>query len=105
MKRLLFAAVLLAATAAPALATDVGISLRIGQPAIYGRVDIGGYPPPRVIYRQPMVVERVPVYVVQNGWYQREYVPRHHRHQAHPYRRDDHRHGYREHRRNDHRNY
>jgi len=60
MKRLLFAAALAAATV-PALATDVGVSVSIGQPGFYGRVDVGGYPQPQVIYRRPIVVERMPV--------------------------------------------
>ncbi len=60
MKRLLFAAALAAATV-PALATDVGVSVSIGQPGFYGRLDIGGYPQPQVIYRRPIVVERMPV--------------------------------------------
>jgi hypothetical protein len=60
MKRLLFAAAL-AATAAPALAADVGVSLSIGQPGFYGHIDIGDYPPPRLIYRRPVVIERVAV--------------------------------------------
>lgn len=38
---------------------EVGVSLNIGQPGFYGQIDIGDYPQPRVIYRQPMVVERV----------------------------------------------
>ena len=60
MKRFLFAAAVAAATVAiPALAADVGVSLNIGQPGFYGRVDIGGYPQPQVIYRQPTMVERV----------------------------------------------
>jgi len=42
----------------PALAADVGISVSIGQPGFYGRLDIGDYPQPQVIYRQPRVVER-----------------------------------------------
>ena len=57
MKRLLFAAVLATATV-PALATDVGVSISIGQPGFYGRLDIGGYPPPQVIYREPLVLYR-----------------------------------------------
>ena len=52
MKRLLFAAALAVATV-PALAADVGVSISIGQPGFYGQIDIGGYPPPRVIYREP----------------------------------------------------
>jgi len=45
----------------PALAADVGVSVSIGQPGFYGRIDIGDYPPPRVLYRQPIIVERVQV--------------------------------------------
>ena len=58
MKRLLFAAVLAAATSFPALAADVGVSVSIGQPGFYGRIDIGGYPPPRILYREPRVMYR-----------------------------------------------
>lgn len=60
MKHFLFAAVLTAATA-PALAADVGVSISIGQPGFYGQIDIGGYPPPRILYPQPVIIERVPV--------------------------------------------
>jgi hypothetical protein len=64
LKRFLIAAAIAAATlATPALATDVGVSVTVGQPGFYGRIDIGDfpYPPPRVIYSQPRVVERVVV--------------------------------------------
>lgn len=65
MKRLLIAAAI-AATAitvtTPALAADVGVSISIGQPGFYGQLDIGGYPPPQVIYSQPMMVERTAMY-------------------------------------------
>ncbi len=57
MKRLFFAAALAAATF-PALAADVGVSISIGQPGFYGQIDIGGYPAPRVIYREPRVMYR-----------------------------------------------
>lgn len=60
MKRLFFAAALAAVTV-PALATDVGVSISIGQPGFYGQIDIGGYPQPRVIYREPRVIQRVSV--------------------------------------------
>ncbi len=69
MKRLILAAAVVAATMiTPAFATDVGVSVSVGQPGFYGRLDIGGYPQPQVIYRQPRVVERVyverePVYM------------------------------------------
>lgn len=64
MKQLLIAAVVAAATAslcAPALAADVGVSLTYGEPGFYGRLDIGDYPQPQVIYRRPVMIQRVPV--------------------------------------------
>jgi len=60
MKRLLFAATLAIATAS-ALAADVGVSISVGQPGFYGQIDIGGYPQPQVIYREPIAIERVPM--------------------------------------------
>jgi hypothetical protein len=60
MKCFLTAATLVAVTSfnIAALAADVGVSLSIGQPGFYGRLDIGDYPRPRVLYRQPMIIER-----------------------------------------------
>lgn len=57
MKPLQLAAALCVA-AFPAFAADVGVSVSIGQPGFYGRLDIGDFPPPRLIYRQPIVIER-----------------------------------------------
>jgi hypothetical protein len=109
MKRFLIAAAVVAAMASiatPADATDVGISITVGQPDFYGRIDIGDYPRPQLLYRQPILVERVSyrepiymrvppghakhwskhcreydacgerVYFVQDSWYSNEYVPR-----------------------------
>lgn len=105
MKRLLFAAAL-ALAATSATAADVGVSITIGEPGFYGRIDIGDYPQPRLIYREPRVIYReaarepiylhVPpghaknwrkhcrkydacgerVYFVQDSWYNQVYVPR-----------------------------
>jgi hypothetical protein len=62
MKHFLIAAAVAAVSlTTPALAADVGISVSIGQPGFYGRLDIGDYPQPQVIYRQPMAIERVPM--------------------------------------------
>ena len=62
MKSFLIAAAIAVATVTtPALAADVGVSVSIGQPGFYGQIDIGDYPPPQVIYRQPRVIERVPM--------------------------------------------
>lgn len=59
MKRFLIAAAVAVTTVnIPALAADVGVSVSIGQPGFYGRLDIGDYPQPQVIYRQPRVIER-----------------------------------------------
>ena len=62
MKRFFITAAVVAATAAtPVLAADVGVSVSIGQPGFYGRIDIGDFPQPEVIFRQPVVIERGPV--------------------------------------------
>lgn len=62
MKHLRILALVAAVTAAsPAFAADVGVSVNIGQPGFYGRIDIGDYPQPQVIYRRPIVIEQVPM--------------------------------------------
>lgn len=64
MKILLLIAVAVVANASlatPAVAADVGVSISIGEPGFYGRIDIGDYPQPQVIYSQPIFIERVPM--------------------------------------------
>lgn len=127
MKHLLLAAAL-ATTAAsvPALAADVGVSISIGEPGFYGRIDIGDYPQPRLLYREPRLIYRaaarepiylhVPpgharnwrkhcrqydacgerVYFVQDSWYNQVYVPRYQE------RHDDRRSGRKDERRDKH---
>jgi hypothetical protein len=68
MKRFLFVAAV-AAIAVPALAADVGVSIQVGEPGFYGRIDIGGFPQPQLIYPQPVVIQRVPVGVVREPIY------------------------------------
>jgi len=59
MKRLMIAAAAVAVTlSTPAFAAEVGVSVSIGQPGFYGRLDIGGYPQPQVIYSHPRVIQR-----------------------------------------------
>jgi hypothetical protein len=41
-------------------AVDVGVSIGISQPGVYGRIDIGQFPQPQVILPQPMIIQ--PVY-------------------------------------------
>ena len=60
MKRLLCMAAL-AVVAAPVFAADVAGSININQPGLYGRIDIGNFPPPQVIYSQPVLIQQVPV--------------------------------------------
>ena len=52
---------LFALTASPAFAGEVAVSISLGQPGFYGRIDIGDFPQPRLIYAEPIVVERVVV--------------------------------------------
>ena len=62
MKRFLIAAAITAATlSTPVLAADVGVSVSIGQPGFYGRLDLGGFPAPALLYPQPVMIQRVPV--------------------------------------------
>jgi len=79
-------------------------AVSIGQPGFYGQLDIGGYPPPQVIYRRqprvgydsPPLYLRVPpghaknwgkhcgaynacnrqVFFVKDSWYEKQYAPR-----------------------------
>ena len=49
--------VLVAAAAMSAQAqTNVGVSVGINQPGVYGRIDIGNLPPPPVILPQPVII-------------------------------------------------
>ena len=68
MNRLLIAAALAAATV-PALAADVGVSVHVGQPGFYGRLDIGNFPPPRLLYPEPVIIQPVRVGVVRQPIY------------------------------------
>src|SRR5512140_3071195 len=45
---------------------DVDISVAIrGEvaPGVYGRVDLGGRPPPTLVYAKPVLIERPPAHV------------------------------------------
>lgn len=68
MKRFLVVAALAAVTA-PALAGNVGVSVNVGQPGFYGRIDIGNFPPPQLVYPEPVVIQRIPVGVVRQPIY------------------------------------
>lgn len=102
---LLLAMLALSGLSLNAQAADIGVSVSIGDPNFYGRIDIGNFPQPRVIYPEPVIIERGghyapiylrvppghakdwkkhckhydacgrPVYFVQDDWYQRDYAP------------------------------
>lgn len=69
MRRVFLAAVL-AALSGTALATDVGVSVSVGQPGFYGRIDIGSMPQPQLIYAAPMIIQQ-PVGMVRQPIYLR----------------------------------
>ena len=56
MKTLLFAAALCAA-AVPALA-QTSVSVSIGQPGFYGRIDVADFAQPQLVYAEPIIIER-----------------------------------------------
>ena len=61
MKFILSAAVIVAATFNTALAADAGVSVSVGQPGFFGRIDIGDFPHPPVIFPDPVAILSVPV--------------------------------------------
>lgn len=64
----------LAWAASPAYAqTNVGVSIGIQQPGVYGRIDIGNVPRPPVVYAQPVLIAPARVVVRQEPIYL--YVP------------------------------
>lgn len=73
MKKLVTLALAVCALAPVFAQTNVGVSIGINQPGVYGRIDIGNYPQPRVIYPQPVIIAPSPVAVYQQPIYL--YVP------------------------------
>lgn len=65
MKKIMITAALVAASlsllSTATHAANVDVSINIGQPGYYGRIDIGDFGRPQVIYREPRVIERVVV--------------------------------------------
>jgi len=61
MKSLILGAAMLAA-AIPAFA-QTNVSITVGQPGFYGRIDIGDWAPaPVVVHERPVIIERTPRY-------------------------------------------
>ena len=64
--------VLLAAVAAVGLmfspatrAADVGVSISVSQPGVYGRIDIGRFPQPELMVAEPVIIQRPRVVLAQ----------------------------------------
>jgi hypothetical protein len=68
MKRFLIIAALTVASA-PALAADAAVTIQVGQPGFYGRLDIGTFPPPLLVYPEPVIIQQVPAGVVRQPVY------------------------------------
>lgn len=47
-------------TVGTAGAADVGVSIVVSQPGVYGRIDIGQFPRPQVIVTQPIMIHKPP---------------------------------------------
>ena len=61
------------ASGAAVAQSSVGVSIGINQPGVYGRIDIGNYPPPVLVYPQPVIIAPPPVMVQRQPIYL--YVP------------------------------
>lgn len=81
---------LLAAAALPGHAADVdvGVSIGISQPGVYGRIDIGRFPQPQVVVAQPVLIGRPvgprpqPVYLWVPPGHQKKWSKHCHEYQA-----------------------
>ena len=73
MKQLAALALAISAVTPVLAGPNVGVSIGINQPGVYGRIDIGNYPAPTVVYAQPVVVAPAPAAVYQQPIYL--YVP------------------------------
>jgi hypothetical protein len=68
MKHFLFT-MMIVLFAVSAQAADVGVSVSVGQPGFYGRIDIGDAPQPQLIYARPVVIQPAPAGVVYQPIY------------------------------------
>jgi hypothetical protein len=56
MKTMFVAAAAICMATTSAQAADVGVSIGISQPGVYGRIDIGRFPQPAVVVAQPVII-------------------------------------------------
>lgn len=66
-----FLAVLVALTVAStsAVATNIGVSVTVGDPGYHGRIDIINFPSPQLLFPEPIIIEAVPAGVVRQPVY------------------------------------
>ncbi|WP_028007156.1 hypothetical protein [Solimonas flava] len=113
MKALNFVLAALALAGSAAATAEVGVSVTVGEPGFYGRIDLGDMPQPRLIYPQPVIVRGAPsgapvylhvppghakhwsqhcaeygacgqhVYFVDDDWYEKVYVPSYQKQHGH----------------------
>ena len=70
MKNLLLMLVA-ALAAAPVFGADVNVSVTVGDPRFYGRIDVVGYPQPQLVYPEPVIIQPAPAGVVVQPIYVR----------------------------------
>ena len=58
MKTLILAAAICAAATPALAATSTNVSIAVGQPGFYGRIDIGNFPQPVLINPEPVIIQR-----------------------------------------------
>ena len=73
MKKFVLTGLIAAGFTASALAADVGVSIHIAQPSVYGRIDLGNLPQPQFLYQRPVIITPAPVVLEQQPIYL--YVP------------------------------
>lgn len=70
MKRFL-AVLALAVASTSVLATNVGVSVTVGDPGYRGRIDIINFPSPQLLFPEPIIIEAAPAGVVRQPVYVR----------------------------------
>lgn len=73
MKKLIVSVLCLWSASAVWAQTNVGVSIGIHQPGVYGRIEIGDAPRPRLVQPQPVIIVQQPQYVERRPIYL--YVP------------------------------
>jgi hypothetical protein len=73
MKALLIAAIAACAVGSALAQTQVGVSVSVNQPGVYGRINIGDVPRPALVLPQPVIISQPRVVVQRDPVYL--YVP------------------------------